>query len=70
MAGFWLRPTLVATIVGLVLLTVLVIVGSAALLMLSSTRDLFEQYRKTDVAAAIDEMRALFVTAAAEKSNV
>jgi hypothetical protein len=43
--SFWLRPTLLVTILGLMLMTVVVIAGSAALLTLRNTRELVNQSR-------------------------
>jgi adenylate cyclase len=59
-SGFRLRPTLVTTIVGLVLLTVAAIGGSAAYLTLRNTRELIDQSRTSAVAAASGEVRRLF----------
>jgi adenylate cyclase len=55
-----LRPTLLATIVGLVLLTALTIGGGAAILTLSVTRTLINQARTDAVTAAREETRQLF----------
>ena len=55
-----LRPTLLTTIVGLVLLTALAIGGSAAILTLSVTRTLINQARTDAVSAAREETRQLF----------
>jgi adenylate cyclase len=57
---FRLRPTLLMTIVGLVLLTALTIGGGAALLTLSVTRTLIDQARTDAVTAARGETRQLF----------
>jgi adenylate cyclase len=58
--SFRLRPTLLMTIVSLVLLTALAIGGSAALLTLSVTRTLIDQARTDAVTAAREETRQLF----------
>jgi hypothetical protein len=55
-----LRPTLLTTIVGLVLLTALTIGGGAAILTLSVTRTLIDQARTDAVTAAREETRQLF----------
>jgi adenylate cyclase len=55
-----LRPTLLTTIVGLVLLTALAIGGSATILTLSVTRTLIDQARGDAVNAAREETRQLF----------
>ena len=55
-----LRPTLLMTIVGLVLLTALTIGGGAAILTLSVTRTLIDQARTDAVTAAREETRQLF----------
>jgi adenylate cyclase len=55
-----LRPTLLTTVVGLVLLTALAIGGSAAILTISVTRSLIEQTRANAVNAAREETRQLF----------
>jgi hypothetical protein len=55
-----LRPTLLTTIVGLVLLTALAIGGSAAILTITVTRTLIDQARSDAVKAARQETRQLF----------
>jgi adenylate cyclase len=55
-----LRPTLVATIVGLVLLTAAAIGSSAAFLTLRDTRELINRSREADVKAAVAEIHTLF----------
>jgi adenylate cyclase len=55
-----LRPTLLTTIVGLVLVTALTIGGGAAVLTLSVTRTLVDQARTDAVTAAREETRQLF----------
>ena len=55
-----LRPTLLTTIVGLVLLTALAIGGSAAILTMTITRTLIDQARTDAVTAAREETRQLF----------
>ncbi len=57
---FRLRPTLLTTIVGLVLLTALMIGGGAVLLTMSVTRSLINQSRIAAVSAAREETRQLF----------
>ena len=57
-----LRPTLLTTVVGLVLLTALAIGGSAAILTLSVTRTLIDQARTDAVNAAREETKQLFST--------
>ncbi len=59
---FRLRPTLLTTIVGLVLLTALAIGGAAAILTVSVTRTLINQARTDAVSAARDAARELFAT--------
>ena len=54
-----LRPTLLTTITGLVLLTALTIGGAAAILTLSITRTLIDQARTDAVTAAREETRQL-----------
>ena len=55
-----LRPTLLITVVGLVLLTALALGGSAAILTVSVTRTLIDQARVGAVNAAREETRRLF----------
>ena len=57
-----LRPTLLTTVVGLVLLTALAIGGSAAMLTMSITRTLIDQARTDAVNAAREETRQMFST--------
>jgi adenylate cyclase len=57
-----LRPTLLTTVVGLVLLTALALGGSAAFLATSVTRTLIEEARTDAVNAAREEARQLFST--------
>ena len=57
-----LRPTLLTTTIGLVLLTALAIGGTAAILTISVTRALIEQTRADAVKAASEETRQLFNT--------
>ena len=57
---FRLRPTLLTTIIGLVLLTALAIGGGAVILTLSITRTLIDQARTDAVNAAREETRQLF----------
>ncbi len=58
-----LRPTLLTTIVSLVLLTALTIAGAAGLLILSVTRTMIDQARVDAVTAASERTRELFGTA-------
>ena len=58
-----LRPTLLTTIIGLVLLTALAIGGGAVVLTLSVTRTLIDQARTGAVNAAREETRDLFDSA-------
>jgi adenylate cyclase len=58
-----LRPTLLTTIVGLVLLTALAIGGGAAMLTVRITRTLIEQGRTNIVTTARDEVQQFFNTA-------
>jgi adenylate cyclase len=57
-----LRPTLLTTIIGLVLVTAISIGAAAAILMTSITRTLIHQGRGAAVSVAREEMRQLFST--------
>ena len=59
-----LRPTLMTTIIGLVLLTALAIGGAATTLMLTTTRSLISQARTNVVRSASDEVEQFFDIAA------
>ncbi len=55
-----LRPTLMTTVIGLVLLTALAVGGAAAFLTLTTTRSLISQARINVVRSASDEIEQFF----------